>query len=139
MKRFRKERSANGRDARGRFVRGNTVATTHGAYSATVLAAADSEIAAKCAALAAEQGEVSTLRRDLIRRYIEAETLAAYSLRVVERLGLHGRGTRVFATYQRLVDRQVRLARMLGLARATKPSDLATQFARLHEGESATA
>ncbi|MGH2436176.1 MAG: hypothetical protein ACRDFA_04190 [bacterium] len=120
MKPFRKARTQNGRDSCGRFVKGNTAAVTHGACSATVLAAAEAEIVDKCAALAAEQGEVSAIRRDLIRRYVEAETLAAGALRVVEQLGLHGRGSRVFATYQRLVDRQVRLARMLGLARATR-------------------
>jgi hypothetical protein len=137
MARFRKTRSANGRDKRGRFAKGNTAAVTHGAFSAALLAAAESTIAEKSAALAAEQGEVSAIRRDLIRRYAEAETLAAHALRVVEHLGLQGRGTRVFATYQRLVDRQVRLARTLGLSRATKPTDLAAQLAAVHAGDAA--
>jgi hypothetical protein len=137
MKPFRKQRSADGRDARGRFVRGNTVALTHGAFSAMVLASAKSEIAEKCAALAAEQKKVSNIRRDLIRRYVESETLAAYALRVVEQRDYTAAAVVCSRPYQRLVDRQVRLARMLGLARATEATDLAAQLAAVHAGDAA--
>jgi hypothetical protein len=129
--------TAEDRDAGGRFARGNTAAKTHGAFSAAVLAAAAAEIAAKVDALTSEQGDLSAIKRDLIRRYVETELLATHALRVVEQLGLNGRGTRALAAYHRLVDRQVRLGRMLGLGRAAKPKTIAAQFAALHAGDPA--
>jgi hypothetical protein len=79
-------------------------------------------------------GEDSPIRIALIHRYCEAELLASYALRAVEQLGLHGRGNRAFAKYLRLVDRQLKLAKLIGLGRATKPPNVAEQFAAMYAG-----
>ena len=128
----------NDRDQSGRFTKGNQAAVTHGRFSASVLAEADTQIAERVAELVAEQGEVSGIRLGLIRDYAAAEVLAAHALRVVEQLGLHGRrGAQTFTIYQRLVDRKAKLAKMIGLGRTTKPTTLAAEIAAIHAGDAA--
>ncbi len=124
------------REARntGRFTVGNTLSLKHGARSARVKAALLPEQAEALAALAEkrigienDRGGVegmAVIARDMVTRYIELDNVATWLSDNLQRHGaLTGKGRQraALTAYLGIVDRQVRLAQLLGLERKQKP------------------
>jgi len=122
------EDPASGRDARGRFRRGNLAALTHGARSRQVQAAALPEQAAALAALAERRQAIerdrgglealSTLERDAIGRYLELCVIGDYlaaNILAYGPLTTKGRQRAAVSAYLGVVDRQTKLATTIGL------------------------
>lgn len=116
------------------FGPGNTAALQHGVYSQQVAAGALAEQAEAVAALDEQRREIETdlggsaglsrIRRDLVKRYLETQLIADYLGDNLRRLGpLTGKGKARAATtaYLQVLDRQVRLAQLIGLERTAKP------------------
>jgi hypothetical protein len=110
-------------DQRGRFTLANTAALTHGGTSKQLRAlivetpAAREALDQKRAAIRADLGEdTTTIRDDLITRYVELDVLAAWlAQNLVENGVISGRGrTRAAATlYLQVADRQIKLAQVI--------------------------
>jgi hypothetical protein len=124
---------ASGRDSRGRFLAGHPgPALRHGMRSRLVatgaLASPDllAELAAQRAELEADQGGadgLSVTRRNLIPRYVELNAILDH---LAERLltegpiTAKGRTRAALSAYLAALDRQVRLAQLLGLERRAR-------------------
>ena len=138
---------ASGRYANGRFAPGNAAALVHGGRSQQVRDGQRPEQGArrrhradKRAALLSDLGgeaSLSQLQRDLIDRYLELDTLAAWlggHLMADSPLTAKGRTRAALSAYVTVVDRVHRLATALGVTRRPKPVSLetyvATRYAR---------
>jgi hypothetical protein len=117
-----------------RFQLDNTKSLRKGNRSARVARGAMPEQAEALAALAEHRqyvendlggaAQLSRLQRDLVSRYLECVLVANYLGDNLQRLGpLTGKGrTRAAMTaYLQALDRQVRIAQLLGLARVARP------------------
>lgn len=137
----------SGRHADGTFARRNRVALTHGGRSRQVREAqlpGQVEVrvqrADKRAAILADLGgesQVSQLQQDLIDRYVELDTVAAWlggHLVAHGPLTAKGRHRAALSAYVSVVDRVHRLATALGLARRPRPvRDLALALTQAPE------
>ena len=123
----------SGRGPDGRFLPGpgNRWGLKHGGRSQYVRGALMPEqaealaaIAGKRAAILADLGDdVSMLKADLVRRYLEADTIAAWLGQNLIEAGLFtskGRTRAAFSAWLQVVDRVQRLALTLGLERRAK-------------------
>jgi hypothetical protein len=135
------------RDAGGKFVRGNRAALLHGRRARAALrprvgpdiqAALDEAEAAILADLGGAQN-VSRLALDLVARYAELTAVASGLITQVVESGPvtpRGRTRSVLQAYLSVADRQLALARILGLARRQSdaidlsPSEWARQRAQ---------
>ncbi len=126
------ERRDVGRDAVGRFSRGNTAALTHGlrsrqARDGLLLPPGAPLPAERAAAVLADLGDVSTITGGLVRRYVHLELLAEWlegNLLAQGALTTKGHRRAAVDAYLGVVDRLARLGSTLGLAR--KPKSLGT-------------
>lgn len=132
----------------GRFVRGNTDALKHGAFSQQVRDALTPEQADVLAALAEKRAEIerdlggsenlSVLARDLAGRYLELCTIADYlGGRLVTQGPLTPKGNQraALTAYLGVVDRLQRLALALGIERRAKPIQSVADIMREHREE----
>ncbi len=128
---------ASGRNPDGTFARGNTASVTHGGRSRQVQAAQCPEqrerrqhLAEKRTAIVADLGGEATLSRlqlDLVDRYLELDTVAAWlggTLVAEGPLTAKGRSRAALSAYLTVVDRLQRVSTALGLARRQKSVSL---------------
>jgi hypothetical protein len=122
------ENRASGRDSRGRFAAGNVVALKHGGRSVRVRAALLPEqrgrfetLAIRRAAIVADLGgeeAVSTIKADLVSRYLEVATVAEWlggNLITEGPLTCRGRARAATTLFLQTVDRLHRLGATLGV------------------------
>jgi hypothetical protein len=120
---------ATGRDTGGRFTKGNAAALKHGARSQAHLQrlrdAAHDALATRRAEITADLGGgLSTLKSDLVERYVVAGALLGW---MEDRLLAEGvitaKGAKkaLFNAYSTQLAQVVNLARTLGLERRSKP------------------
>jgi hypothetical protein len=122
------ERLGPGRDAAGRFAKGNTAGLTHGFYSqqardGLLLPPGAPLPAERAAAVVADLGNVSTITSGLVRRYVHLELLAEWlegNLLAQGALTTKGHRRAAVDAYLSVVDRLARLGSTLGLARTPK-------------------
>ena len=123
---------SDGRDQRGKFAPGNVAALKSGAHSEQVRSEvlqseqAQAALADRRAVVEADlggSGELSSVKRDMVRRYCELDALANW---FVERLLAKGplttadRTRQMLGSYLQVLDRQYRLATLVGLERRAK-------------------
>lgn len=133
----------SGRDSSGRFATGNMCALKTGEFSEQIRTEAleSSEAVAVLAkrreAVAADLGgDLSTIKGDLVERYVQIVALGdhfAGALIVEGPKTLAGRTRQALTTYLSLADRQRKLAELLGLERTAKqlPTDPAEYLKEL--------
>jgi hypothetical protein len=114
----------SGRLPDGRFGRGNTAAVSHGLHSRRVSEAMAAHHAERVAEIRASRGgDVSPIEERLIvelaRLEIFSESLGA-SLMAMSPKATKGSVTAALARYHSNIDRQARVAQMLGLDRVTR-------------------
>jgi hypothetical protein len=84
--------------------------------------------------IVADLGEdLSTVKQDVVARYLEASLVADYLFDNVVKHGVltgKGRTRAAVATYLQVLDRVVRLAQLLGLERQQRRVDVAQAFAQ---------
>lgn len=140
------ELPADGRDVRGRFTLGNTAALVHGGRSQRVAAGLLPE-QAEARALMREReqaivrdlgGDLSQVKADMVTRYLETALIADFLADNIARHGaLTGKGrTRAAVTaYLQVLDRQHRLALLLGLERRQKRAVSLADVLAQHEDD----
>lgn len=119
------------RDDKGRFTHGNTAALVHGARSkqASALQAPLREAIVQqvYADLGADENSLPATVRGLIGRYAETTLLAdAYMCFLQEQggpIGTRGRQRSAMSGYLAVVDRQLKLAQLIGLERKARKID----------------
>ena len=126
------ELPASGRDGRGRFTAHNLAAFVHGGRSEQVRQALLPEQADGLTALAERRQELerdlgghehlSLLTRDMLGRYLELGLIGDYLAANILEHGVltKGRQRAAVSAFAAIVDRQQRLAQVLGLARRVK-------------------
>lgn len=134
-----------GRDPKtGRLLPGHAVNLRHGRraprlWAAGPLAAALAEREAAVVADLGGEPNLSAIERPLAREYARLSLLVEAAGERLTRDGLEttkGRARAAASLYGALLDRQTRLAAMLGLARRARPAASITEWARAHEGRS---
>jgi hypothetical protein len=124
------ESTGTGHDRRGRFTPGNAAAMTHGGRSVHVrralLAEARAVLADRRNSIISDLGgptELSTIRTDLVERYLETSLLAEWlggNLLTEGAVTTKGRARAAATLYLQVVDRVHRLASSLGLDRKVR-------------------
>ena len=120
----------SGRDGSGRFAAGNMCALKTGEFSEQIRAVAleSSEAVAALArrreAITADLGgDLSTIRADLVERYVQIAALADHFVGTLIAEGpktLSGRTRQALTTFLALADRQRKLGELLALERRAK-------------------
>lgn len=112
------------RDSAGRFLPGNRAAVTHGIYVRQERPDIAAMVSERCERLAVHMGhEISEVEAPLLRQLARVQVLAEDAGRQLDRQGVRaGKGAvrALYSLYERLLDREMALSRMIGLQRRTR-------------------
>ena len=123
--------TASGRDQSGRFVAGHPgprldTGTRSDLVRSGEATGTEAAVAAARAELRDDLGDVGVIKASAADRFVELDAIANYlsgRLQVEGPLTAKGRTRALLSAYLSVVDRQVKLAQLLGVERRAKPVD----------------
>ena len=116
----------------GSFLPANDLSVVHRGYAKLLLERADVQAAMQSERDAVERdlgGDPTTIKSNLTTAYVQAKTIRESMFEQMSRTGVKGQA---FARFLAVLDREMRLAALLGLERKAKPMDTIAAIMRQH-------